>query len=133
MIVFFIIVLPFLSFYCFKNGFVKETLFHGWIPIIIAMFISSCAGIILERSIQYYPGIAVYQPVVNGIGGNLVAIYASRLSTVLHETSKMGTWATWSPPKFYLYIKDAFIGKRSKYLPHCIIIIYFFKLISIIN
>ena len=30
-------------------------------------------------------GIAVYQPVINGAGGNLVAIQASRLSTFLHS------------------------------------------------
>ena len=85
----------------------------GWLPIITAMLISSASGIILERAIKVYKGIAIYQPVVNGIGGNLVAIYASRLSTVLFETSIMGEWASWAPNKFYLYPKEAFIGKKS--------------------
>ncbi len=81
----------------------------------------------MERGIKLYPGIAVYQPVVNGIGGNLVAIYASRLSTVLYETSKMGSWATWSPPKYYLYVKEAFIGKRSIGIIH---LVNWFNIIS---
>ena len=59
---------------------------------------------------------AVYQPVVNGIGGNLVAIYASRLSTVLFETGQMGTWASWAPSKFLLYPKNAFFGKTSNFM-----------------
>jgi solute carrier family 41 len=31
-----------------------------------------------------YGGIALYQPVINGIGGNLVSVQASRISTQLH-------------------------------------------------
>ena len=71
------------------------------------------AGIILEKSIKIYRDIAIYQPVINGVGGNLVGIYASRLSTILFKTSTMGTWALWSPKKFYLYPKEAFFGKKS--------------------
>ena len=31
-----------------------------------------------------------FQPVINGVGGNLVAVQASRLSTYLHSSSPMG-------------------------------------------
>lgn len=105
---------PFLAIYCNNNKFVNETLHKGWLPIIFAMLISSFSGIILERAIKIYKDIAIYQPVVNGIGGNLVAIYASRLSTVLYETSEIGEWASWSPRKFYLYPKEAFFCTKSK-------------------
>ena len=47
------------------------------------------------------------------MGGNLVAIYASRLSTVLFQTSNMGSWASWSPKEFSLYPIEAFVGKKS--------------------
>lgn len=37
-----------------------------------------------------YHGIAVFSPVINGVGGNLVAVQASRLSTGLHQLGKPG-------------------------------------------
>lgn len=79
------------------------------------MLISSIAGILLEIAIKDYGGIAVYQPVVNGVGGNLVAILASRLSTSLHSTgSDPGKWANWAPSKYYLFPYDTFFRKSSK-------------------
>lgn len=60
-----------------------------------------------------YPGIKIYQPVVNGLGGNLVAIFASRLSTQLHLDCDMGRWCDWAPEKFYLYPKETFFAFKS--------------------
>lgn len=37
-----------------------------------------------------FKGIAVFQPVINGVGGNLVAVQASRISTSLHRDSRLG-------------------------------------------
>lgn len=37
-----------------------------------------------------YPDIAVFQPVINGVAGNLVGIQASRISTDLHKSSPLG-------------------------------------------
>ncbi|CAF0806451.1 unnamed protein product [Adineta steineri] len=71
-----------------KNEYVKDVLIHGWTPIIAAMFISSAGGIILDFAIQTLRGIAVFQPVINGVGGNLVAVQASRLSTAFHRQDK---------------------------------------------
>ncbi|XP_055353743.1 solute carrier family 41 member 1-like isoform X2 [Paramacrobiotus metropolitanus] len=60
----------------------------GWIPVISAMLISSFSGAILAKVLsgrqKYFMGIAVYQPVMNGVAGNLVAVQASRISTHLH-------------------------------------------------
>ncbi|KAL1922196.1 uncharacterized protein VTP21DRAFT_9735 [Calcarisporiella thermophila] len=56
----------------------------GWIPILAAMLISSGAGLVLERFIAKYMGMALLSPVFNGIAGNLGSIYTSRLSTQLH-------------------------------------------------
>lgn len=33
------------------------------------------AGVILEFAIHDFPGIAIYQPVVNGVGGNIVSYF----------------------------------------------------------
>ncbi len=37
-----------------------------------------------DSAVAKFKGIAVFQPVFNGVGGNLVAIQASRISTHLH-------------------------------------------------
>ncbi|RWS24894.1 solute carrier-like protein [Leptotrombidium deliense] len=39
---------------------------------------------------KLFENIAAYQPVINGVGGNLVAIQASRLSTFLHQHTHSG-------------------------------------------
>ena len=74
----------------------------------------SIAGFILGIGVKIYSVIAVYQPVVNGVGGNLVAIFASRLSTSLHRTSTMGTPASWQPETFLSYPYQTFFGAQSK-------------------
>ncbi|XP_036964002.1 solute carrier family 41 member 2-like isoform X3 [Acanthopagrus latus] len=58
----------------------------GWEPIITAMVISSIGGLILDKTVSdpNLAGIIVYAPVINGIGGNLVSIQSSRISTNLH-------------------------------------------------
>ena len=48
------------------------------------MSISSLGGLILDSAVNKFNGIAVFQPVFNGVGGNLVAVQASRISTFLH-------------------------------------------------
>jgi solute carrier family 41 len=81
---------PLTALYAYRNKYTKRVLFYGWLPIILAMIISSIGGIILDKSIVVFPGIAPFQPVVNGVGGNLVAIQASRISTYLHQRLKPG-------------------------------------------
>ena len=59
--------------------------------IIIPCFaIYSTGGLILDFAVDKYRGIAVFSPVMNGVGGNLVAVQASRLSTGLHQLGKPG-------------------------------------------
>ena len=48
------------------------------------MLLSSGGGLILDYAQEVFNGIAVFQPVMNGVGGNLVAVQASRMSTSLH-------------------------------------------------
>ncbi|CAF98255.1 unnamed protein product, partial [Tetraodon nigroviridis] len=58
----------------------------GWIPIVIALVISSVGGLILERTVSdpNLAGIIVYAPIINGVGGSLVSVQSSRISTRLH-------------------------------------------------
>nr|CAJ81342.1 solute carrier family 41, member 2 [Xenopus tropicalis] len=69
-----------------KHPATRTVLRSGWEPVITAMLISSIGGLILDTTVSdpNLVGIVVYTPVINGIGGNLVAIQASRISTYLH-------------------------------------------------
>ncbi len=114
-IVLYLLMVPIFVYYSYKNVFVKEALYHGWVPIILAMVISSSGGYIMGFAVSEYEDIAVLQPVVNGVGGNLVAIFASRLSTALHRSSSQGSVAAWAPKRCLMYPFDTFFGKLSKF------------------
>lgn len=73
-----------------RNQYTHEVLFCGWTPVIAAMLISSAGGLILDYTVSQYKGVAVFQLVINGVGGNLVAVQASRISTELHSISTLG-------------------------------------------
>lgn len=47
-------------------------------------------GLVLDTAVDQFTGYVVFQPIVNGIGGNLVSIQASRIATMLHKTSLKG-------------------------------------------
>lgn len=64
----------------------KKVLHDGWVPVLSAMVISSLSGSILNQTIHRFPKVAAFQPVINGVAGNLVAVQASRLSTSLHRS-----------------------------------------------
>nr|CAG8448382.1 11392_t:CDS:10 [Entrophospora candida] len=67
------------------NKYVQDLLVSGWSPLFLAMIIASIAGLVLEKYIERYNGLALLTPVLNGIAGNLGSIYASRISTRLHS------------------------------------------------
>lgn len=68
-----------------RNSLTNKVLSDGWSPVLSAMIISSFGGLILDFTVKTFKGIAVFQPVISGVGGNLVAVQASRLSTALHQ------------------------------------------------
>ncbi|CAO2605898.1 Solute carrier family 41 member 3, partial [Lemmus lemmus] len=75
-----------------QNPPIMKILKYGWFPIIMAMVISSFGGLILSRTVSkhHFKGMAVLTPVICGVGGNLVAIQTSRISTFLHMWSTPG-------------------------------------------
>ncbi|GJQ68374.1 hypothetical protein Trydic_g16964 [Trypoxylus dichotomus] len=85
-----VLLVPACCWFACKNIYSKEVLDNGWPPIINAMIISSFGGLILDYSVSRYKGIAVFQLIINGIGGNIVSVQASRLSTELHSKSVLG-------------------------------------------
>ncbi|NXJ73815.1 S41A3 protein, partial [Trogon melanurus] len=82
----FILMIPLWAAIAKQSPSLAEVLKCGWQPIIAAMSISSIGGLILDKTITaaHFEGMAVFTPVINGVGGNLAAIQASRISTFLH-------------------------------------------------
>lgn len=89
---FFLLLIPLWVIIARRSPQIKEILKSGWQPVIVAMSISSFGGLILDKTVSdpNFEGMAVFTPVINGVGGNLVAIQASRISTYLHFWSIPG-------------------------------------------
>lgn len=47
-------------------------------------------GLVLDKAVDEYSGFVVFQPIINGIGGNLVSVQSSRISTMLHQSCLLG-------------------------------------------
>ncbi|CAF1386628.1 unnamed protein product [Adineta steineri] len=62
------------------------------------MLISSTGGLILDFT--------VFQPAMNGVGSNLVAVQASRLSTTLHQQDKLEVESCYLLLSFHINIKS---------------------------
>lgn len=106
----FLLLLPLWGVIACANPHTREVLYTGWCPVISAMAISSVGGCILDFAVSRFHGIAVFQPVINGVGGNLVAVQASRISTNLHQRSVLGTLPA-SDPAVCISPCSAFFGK----------------------
>jgi len=87
LIVAYFLVLPILLYLSYKNEHTCLVLCTGWTPVLTAMLISSGGGYILDKAVEEFKGIAVFSPVMNGAGGNLVAIQASRMTTYLNKAT----------------------------------------------
>lgn len=110
----FFIILPVFLFIARKNKYTHDVVGTGWFPIIIAMIISSIAGLIFDLAVDKYETIAVLQPIINGVGANLVAVQASRISTYFHQRATLGSMPVDDEGKLYRICQspiDAFIGK----------------------
>ena len=86
LIAIYVLFVPVCIFLTARNEETTKVLKSGWTPVLIAMSISSMGGLILDKAVTKFKGIAVFQPVFNGVGGNLVAVQASRISTYLHSS-----------------------------------------------
>jgi solute carrier family 41 len=86
----FIILLPVFYLIARKNSFTNKLVHSGWTPVITAMILSSGGGLFLDTAVGRYDKLPPFQPVICGVGGNLVALPASRISTSLHINAKLG-------------------------------------------
>ncbi|KAK0098639.1 hypothetical protein PV326_005561 [Microctonus aethiopoides] len=86
----YLLILPVWIWIVLKNKYTRNILTSGWVPVLSALFISGLGGLVLSKAVDELHGFVIFQPIINGIGGNLVSVQASRISTTLHQTSLMG-------------------------------------------
>ncbi|XP_063980793.1 solute carrier family 41 member 1-like [Diachasmimorpha longicaudata] len=86
----YLLILPIWICIVLRNKYTRNILTSGWVPVLSALFISGLGGLILSQAVDVLSGFVIFQPIINGIGGNLVSVQASRISTTLHQTSIMG-------------------------------------------
>ncbi|KAE9553250.1 hypothetical protein FO519_003508, partial [Halicephalobus sp. NKZ332] len=89
-IVAFVLAIPIWATAACRDGSTRAVLEDGWSPIIFSMLLSSGGGLVLEKAIKSFKQMALFQPVINGVGGNLAAVHASRLSTFFHKNAEPG-------------------------------------------
>uniref|UniRef100_A0A3Q1HME7 Solute carrier family 41 member n=1 Tax=Anabas testudineus TaxID=64144 RepID=A0A3Q1HME7_ANATE len=108
---FFVLLIPAWIVIARRSPPIREVLKSGWQPVILAMTISSIGGLILDKTVSNpnFEGMAVFTPVINGAGGNLVAIQASRMSTYLHNWSVPGAL----PFKMSLNCPGPYVNSKS--------------------
>ena len=94
----YLLLAPVTFYISWRNPNTRDALLHGWTPVILSMLLSSGGGLILEYAVDAFNGIAVFQPVMNGVGGNLVAVQASRMSTHLHTMTDKTDSRSCVPP-----------------------------------
>ena len=44
----------------------------------------------MDQVVEQYRGFVLFQPIINGIGGNLASVQSSRIATSLHATTLLG-------------------------------------------
>merc|ERR1711936_1328034 len=88
------LMLPIFLALAYNNEHVSEVLRVGWTPVLMAMLIASGGGFVLEMAVEHFKGVTLFAPVMNGSGGDLVGIQASRMTTYLHKATKslLGTF-----------------------------------------
>jgi len=88
------LMLPIFLALAYNNEHVSEVLRVGWTPVLMAMLIASGGGFVLEMAVEHFKGVTLFAPVMNGSGGDLVGIQASRMTTYLNKAtnSLLGTF-----------------------------------------
>ncbi|XP_041564082.1 solute carrier family 41 member 1 isoform X1 [Drosophila elegans] len=86
----YLVLLPMWVMIVLRNEYTRPVLKSGWVPVLSALCISGLGGLVLDAAVEVFTGFVVFQPIINGIGGNLVSVQASKISTMLHQSSIIG-------------------------------------------
>ncbi|CAG7827126.1 unnamed protein product [Allacma fusca] len=87
---FFAMIIPLLLFLTYRDKENAKILNSSWPRILISMVILSGGGVILEITSHRFSSMELYQPMINGVGGSLVSVQASRVSTYFHKNYEPG-------------------------------------------
>lgn len=98
------------------DPFTAIALYESWIPVLSAMAISSSGGLVLNYAISQYNRLAVFQPLINGVGGNIAAIQASRMSTFLHQSKKKSIKIKYFLNPFGLFVRPGNNSRTARIL-----------------
>ena len=71
----------------------------------------SLGGLVLDMAIHAYQGMAAFQPVIYGVGGNLAGVESSRLSTHLHKNGEFGRLPAQEEDKVCVSPWSLYLGK----------------------
>jgi cation transporter-like permease len=71
------------GFYGYRSQYTAEVMKLGWYPVLASMLLSNISGPISQASIAKFKTFALFQVVMNGVGGNLGSVLASKLSSDL--------------------------------------------------
>jgi cation transporter-like permease len=71
------------GFYGYRSQYTAEVMKLGWYPVLASMLLSNISGPISQMSIAKFKTFALFQVVMNGVGGNLGSVLASKLSSDL--------------------------------------------------
>lgn len=85
-LIFYIGVCAYSSFLARRNPHVSKQIIYGWNPLLVSMLIQNLSGMVMEKFSRDFPRMTVFQPIINGFGGNLVAIQCSRIATHLQKS-----------------------------------------------
>ncbi|VDM44168.1 unnamed protein product [Toxocara canis] len=79
-----LLVTPIFSYFAISTEHTKGVMLYGWWSIIVAALIGSGGGLILQKAVTVFPGLAAFHPLITGLGGNRVGVQSSRQCTSLH-------------------------------------------------
>ncbi|KAH8346879.1 hypothetical protein KR059_001527 [Drosophila kikkawai] len=89
-VIYLVVLLPIWLLLAVRNVYVRPILWISWIPVIGALCISQVAGFVLSSCVKDFRAFAIFSPIINGIGGNLVSVQASHMGSVLYMRSDLG-------------------------------------------
>ncbi|CAJ0953341.1 unnamed protein product, partial [Mesorhabditis belari] len=109
-IIIFLALLPCWAYYVWMDESARVTLKFCWFSLVLSSLLQCAAGALLDAMARKYPDCTLYQPILSGIGGNRVAVLASRISSFLHSKGNLKTrtfpenrslWRNLNPLRFF--------------------------------
>jgi solute carrier family 41 len=71
-----------------KDEQCADVLITAWTPLVGGAVLDNLAGLFLQGGVDSYTGIALLNPVMNGVGGNGTSVYCSRMGSALHHNKE---------------------------------------------